>query len=707
MSVTTTTGGRHFLQIPGPTNVPDRVLRAMARPDHRPPRPGVRRARPGGARGGQAGLRHQPSRSSSTRPRAPAPGRRRWSTRCRPGDTVLASRPGTSPRCGRRWPPGWGCEVEFVPGDWRHGADPQAVAGAAGGRHRARDQGRDGGPQRDLHRRHQPGRRRSGPRIDAADHPALLLVDTISSLGSDRLPARRVGRGRHRRRLAEGAHAAARAELQRGQREGARRRSRPRGCPGPSGTGSRSWPPTSAASGPTRRPPTCSTALREALTMLNEEGLRAASSRAHQRHAEATRAAVRGWGLEVLAPRRAGVLRFPDRDPACPTATPTPCARSSCESYDMSLGAGLGKLAGQGLPHRPPRPLQRPDAGRHPRRRADGAGPGRGADRPHRHPGRPRAPAAAVTGGARAPSSACRGGLERELDPGARRRGRLRRLHPAPVQPGRQHVRDDAARAWSIPAHADDVAATVRLAGEAGVPVLARGAGTSLAGQTVGPGLVLDLSRHMHRIVELDPEARTARVAARRRAGRAQPGRRPARADVRARHLDVSNRATIGGMIGNNSAGSGSVRYGMTIDHVRELDVVLADGVDGAPSACVDEAERARRARGRHPGGPRSTGGCRELVAEHADGDRHRLPAVLAPGRRLPAGPAGRRAAVRPGDVPGRLGGDAGDRHRGRGRPGAQAAAHGVRGRALHARCRRAIDATEDALSLRPGARSS
>ncbi|MCZ2811318.1 FAD-binding protein [Modestobacter sp. VKM Ac-2979] len=148
----------------------------------------------------------------------------------------------------------------------------------------------------------------------------------------------------------------------------------------------------------------------------------------------------------------------------------------------------------------------------------------------------------------------------------------------------------------AYPAHTADVVAAVRLAREAGIPVLARGAGTSLAGQTVGPGLVLDLSRHMHRITELDPEARTARV---------EPGvvqddlnRAAAAAGLMfGPDTSTSNRATIGGMIGNNSAGSGSVRFGMTIDHVEEVDVVLADG-STATFGVVDEAERARRAQG-------------------------------------------------------------------------------------------------------------
>jgi len=130
----------------------------------------------------------------------------------------------------------------------------------------------------------------------------------------------------------------------------------------------------------------------------------------------------------------------------------------------------------------------------------------------------------------------------------------------------------------AFPTDADDVAAAVTVAGDHGVPVLPRGAGSSLAGQTVGPGcLVLDCSRHMDDIVAVDPEAQTATV---------QPG-------VVQDHLDdrlaehglkfapdpaSANRATIGGGIGNNSTGAHSVRYGITDAYVDELRVVLADG---------------------------------------------------------------------------------------------------------------------------------
>jgi FAD/FMN-containing dehydrogenase/Fe-S oxidoreductase len=127
-----------------------------------------------------------------------------------------------------------------------------------------------------------------------------------------------------------------------------------------------------------------------------------------------------------------------------------------------------------------------------------------------------------------------------------------------------------------FPRDAADVAAVVSTAAGFGVPVLPRGAGTSLAGQTVGHAVVMDLSRHMNQVIEIDAERRVARV---------QPGVVQEQLNLAgARHgltfgpdTSTRNRATLGGMIGNNSAGSQSVRYGMTIDHVRTLDVVLSD----------------------------------------------------------------------------------------------------------------------------------
>ncbi|MFI6307540.1 FAD-binding and (Fe-S)-binding domain-containing protein [Amycolatopsis thailandensis] len=145
-----------------------------------------------------------------------------------------------------------------------------------------------------------------------------------------------------------------------------------------------------------------------------------------------------------------------------------------------------------------------------------------------------------------------------------------------------------------FPLDQEDVAAAVATAAEFGVPVVPRGAGTSLAGQTVGPGLVLDLSRHMNRIIDLDPVARTAVVEP----GVVQDQLNKAAAAhglMFGPDTSTSNRATIGGMAGNNSAGSGSLTFGMTIDHVRALDVVLADG-STARFEPVSETERVRRA---------------------------------------------------------------------------------------------------------------
>jgi FAD/FMN-containing dehydrogenase/Fe-S oxidoreductase len=146
--------------------------------------------------------------------------------------------------------------------------------------------------------------------------------------------------------------------------------------------------------------------------------------------------------------------------------------------------------------------------------------------------------------------------------------------------------------AVAFPQDAADVAAAIEVAGAFGVSVLPRGAGTSLAGQTVGHSVVLDLSRHLDRIEELDPEARVARV---------QPGvvQDDLNAAAAAHGLmfgadtSTSNRATLGGMIGNNSAGSSSIRYGMTIDHVQAVDVVLSD----ASAARFEPMSREQAAR--------------------------------------------------------------------------------------------------------------
>jgi len=176
----------------------------------------------------------------------------------------------------------------------------------------------------------------------------------------------------------------------------------------------------------------------------------------------------------------------------------------------------------------------------------------------------------------------------------------------------------------AFPRHGDDVAAAVSACAALGVPVVPRGAGTSLAGQTVGPGLVLDMSRHLHRVHEVDPEARTALVDV----GVVQDQLNGAAATyglMFGPDTSTSNRATIGGMVGNNSAGSGSVRFGMTIDHVRHLDVVLSDG-SRARLEPVDEAELARRGARESLEG-RLYAGLPGLLARHERSVREDYPA--------------------------------------------------------------------------------
>ncbi|MGV9972896.1 FAD-binding and (Fe-S)-binding domain-containing protein [Nocardia beijingensis] len=119
----------------------------------------------------------------------------------------------------------------------------------------------------------------------------------------------------------------------------------------------------------------------------------------------------------------------------------------------------------------------------------------------------------------------------------------------------------------------DDVAVTLEFARDEGLPVTARGAGTSVAGNAIGPGLVLDFSRHMNRVVAIDPDERVATV---------QPGvvlselQRAARPHGLRFGPDPStqNRCTLGGMIGNNACGPRAVAWGRTSDTVRELRIL-------------------------------------------------------------------------------------------------------------------------------------
>ncbi|AYF76476.1 aminotransferase class V-fold PLP-dependent enzyme [Nocardia yunnanensis] len=335
--------GRHFLQIPGPTNVPDRILRAIAQPtiDHRGPefaeltKDLLRRVQPVFGTDGPVVI-------------YPSSGTGAWEAALvntlSPGDRVLAFETGHFATLWREMAERLGLEVEFVAGDWRHGADPVALAErlAADTAHRI-------AAIMVVHNETSTGVTSRIPEIraalDEAEHPALLLVDTISSLGSIDYRHREWGvdvtvgcsqkglmlpPGLGFNAVSEKALAAARtARLPRSYLD---------------------WTPILDANAHGFYPYTPATnllyGLREACLMLEEEGLASVFAR-HDRHAAATRAAVRGWGLEVLCadPREyssslTAVLVGGAHDA-------DKVRRIILDRFDMSLGTGLGRLAGR------------------------------------------------------------------------------------------------------------------------------------------------------------------------------------------------------------------------------------------------------------------------------------------------------------------------------------------------------------------------
>ncbi len=147
-----------------------------------------------------------------------------------------------------------------------------------------------------------------------------------------------------------------------------------------------------------------------------------------------------------------------------------------------------------------------------------------------------------------------------------------------------------------IPKNKQDVIRTVQIASEHKVPILPRGGGTSLAGQSVGEAIVLDMSKYMNQLLEVNVDERWARV---------QPGivldelndKLKPHGLMYAPDVATSSRANVGGTIGNNSAGSHSLIYGKTIDHVMSIDLVLsnADEITAAPIS-LQELETKKRA---------------------------------------------------------------------------------------------------------------
>ncbi len=178
----------------------------------------------------------------------------------------------------------------------------------------------------------------------------------------------------------------------------------------------------------------------------------------------------------------------------------------------------------------------------------------------------------------------------------------------------------------AFPATADDVAAVVRVCAQFGVPITARGGGTSQAGQPIGAGVILDCSKHFDRVLEINLIERWARV---------EPGcvlddlnlaLKPHGLQF-APDVSTSNRATIGGMIANNSSGARSVVYGKTIDHVLEMKTVLSNGTMVQLKPVTGPELEARCAQ------QNLEGACyrvtRRLAAEHADEIDRRFPKIL------------------------------------------------------------------------------
>jgi len=335
--------GRHFLQIPGPTNVPDRILRAMDFPtiDHRGP------AFAALTRDVLSGLKTV-FQSDGPVIVYPASGTGAWEAALvnllSPGDRVLMFETGQFATLWRQLAERLGLEVAFVPGDWRSGVDAARLESLL-----AEDRAHDIKAVCVVHNETSTGVTSDIPAlrraIDAIGHPALFLVDTISSLAS--IDYRHTAWGvdvtvagsQKGLMLPPGLSFNAVSEKALAAAETARL---PKSYWG--------WQEMLRANEAGHFPYTPATnllyGLKEALSMLLEEGLDRVFSR-HARLAEATRRAVRGWGLEVLCTDPAAysnsltAVLMPEGHDA------DAFRKTVLERFDMSLGNGLGKVQGK------------------------------------------------------------------------------------------------------------------------------------------------------------------------------------------------------------------------------------------------------------------------------------------------------------------------------------------------------------------------
>ena len=335
--------GRHFLQIPGPTNVPDRVLRAMDLPtmDHRGPEFGLL---------GLEVLNGLKTVFQSKQPVVifPASGTGAWEAALvntlSAGDRVIMFETGQFAALWHKMATKLGIVAELIPTDWRRGVDAATLEAKL-----REDKAHTIKAVCVVHNETSTGATSRIPlirkAIDAANHPALLLVDTISSLGSIEY--------RHDEWGVDVTIAGSQKGLMlppglsfncvsEKARKAAQSSTLPKAYWG--------WEEMITQNKTGYFPYTPATnllyGLREALKMLQEEGLPNVFTR-HDRHAEATRRAVRAWGLEILC-------AVPEEYSSALTAVMMPAGHDAdalrkaiLDAYDMSLGMGLGKMLGK------------------------------------------------------------------------------------------------------------------------------------------------------------------------------------------------------------------------------------------------------------------------------------------------------------------------------------------------------------------------
>ena len=335
--------GRHFLQIPGPTNVPDRVLRAMDQPvmDHRSAEFSklasevLENLRPIFGTSGPVMM-------------YPSSGTGAWEAAIvntlSPGDRVLMFETGHFSNLWRQVAERFGIQVEYVPGNWRRGASAEDAAARLDA-----DQGHTIKAVMIVHNETSTGTTSRIPEIrramDQARHPALLMVDTISSLGSidyrhDEWKVDVTVAGSQKGlMMPPGLSFNAISEKALAANKTAR-------LPRSYWDWQDMLTPNRAGFFPYTPATTLLYGLREALAMLQEEGLNNVFLR-HSHHAEATRSAVRTWGLEI-------VCEDPREYSNSLTAVFMPEGHNAdqlrkviLDAFDMSLGAGLSKLAGK------------------------------------------------------------------------------------------------------------------------------------------------------------------------------------------------------------------------------------------------------------------------------------------------------------------------------------------------------------------------